>query len=152
MDAIKYLKKRYIMCTIYDCTTCPLGEGATEHLLTCRDFENLYAGQAIDIVDRHVINDNEKKFRAMWTYLSTYPEATMKDAIRQLGDNPNDIKNVCYACEEVKGKCGLCPLSERVCSGKHSLYIHWLASTDLNVKSELAKIISASEWKVRNND
>lgn len=46
----------------------------------------------------------------------------------------------------------LCPLPERVCSGKHSLYKHWFAASDLNVKSELAKIISASEWKARNSD
>ena len=152
MDAIKYLKKRYIMCTIYDCTTCPLGEGATEHLLTCRDFENLYPGQAIDIVDRHAINDNEKKFRAMWSYLSAHPEATKKDAIRQLGDNPNDIENDCYACEEANGNCDLCPLYWRVCFGADSFYHQWLYASNPNVKSELAKIISASEWKVRNND
>lgn len=152
MDAFKYLKKRDIMCVTYDCATCPLGEGATEHLLTCRDFENLYPEQAIDIVDRYAINDNEKKFRAMWSYLSAHPEATKRDAIRQLGDNPKDIVNDCYACEEVNGKCELCPLPWRVCFGVDSLYHHWLYASNSNVKSELAKKISASEWKVRNND
>lgn len=152
MDAIKFLKKRNIMCDTHTCTTCPLGEVATEHLLTCRAFENLYPEQAIDIVDRYAINDNEEKFRATWSYLSIHPEATKSDAIRQLGDNPNYIIHECYACEEANGNCDLCPLSERVCSGKDSLYKHWFPASDLNVKSKLAKIISASEWKVRNND
>lgn len=110
MDAFKYLKKRGILCDTYDCTTCPLGGDATEYLLTCRDFENLYPEQAIDIVDRYAINDNEEKFRAMWSYLSIHPEATKRDAIRQLGDNPNYIKHECYACEEANGSCDLCPL------------------------------------------
>lgn len=99
MDAIKYLKKRDIMCTRYNCSICPLGEGATEYLLTCRIFENLYPEQAIDIVDRYAKNDNEEKFRAMWSYLSIYPEVSKRDAIRQLGDNPNDIKNL--SCADV---------------------------------------------------
>ena len=152
MDAIKYLKKRDIMCATYDCATCPLGEGATEHLLTCRVFENLYPEQAIDIVDRYAMNDNKEKFRAMWSYLSIYPEVTKRDAIRQLGDNPDYIKHECYACEEANGKCKLCPLPWRVCFGEESLYHHWLNAANSNVKSELAKIISASEWEVRNND
>lgn len=152
MDAFTYLKKRDIMCDTYDCTTCPLGEGAAEHLLICRDFENLYPEQAIDIVRKYGMNDNEEKFRAMWSYLSIHPEVTIRDAIRQLDDDPNEIKNADYACEEANGNCDLCPLPERVCFGKDSLYKHWFAASDLNVKSELAKIISASEWKVRNND
>ena len=152
MDDIKYLKKRNIMCVTNDCTTCPLGEGAIEYSLTCRDFENLYPEQAIDIVRKYGMNDNEEKFRAMWTYLSIYPEATKKDAIRQLGDNPNDIEDDCYACEEVNRNCDLCPLPWRVCFGKDSLYKRWFVASNRNVKSELAKIISATEWKVRNND
>ena len=76
MDAFKYIKKRDIICDTYDCTTCPLGEGATKYLLSCRDFEKLYPEQAIDIVDRCAINDNEEKFRAMGSYLSIHPEAT----------------------------------------------------------------------------
>lgn len=60
MDAFRYLKKRDIMCGTYNCTTCPLGEGATKYLLTCRDFEKLYPEQAIDIVERCAINDNEE--------------------------------------------------------------------------------------------
>lgn len=152
MDAFRYLKKRATLCATYICTTCPLGEGATKYLLTCRDFEKLYPEQAIDIVDRYAINDNEEKFRAMWSYLSIHPEATKRDAIRQLGDNPNYIKNECYACEEANGNCDLCPLPWRVCFGKDSLHNHWLYTTNPNVASELAKIISASEWKVRNND
>lgn len=152
MDAIIYLKKRDIMCDTHNCITCPLGEGAPKHLLSCRDFEDLYPEQAIDIVDRCAINGNEEKFRAMWSYLSNYPEATKRDAIRQLGDNPKDIVNDCYACEEVNGNCDLCPLPWRVCFGVDSLYHRWLYASNSNVKSELAKIISASEWKVRNND
>lgn len=152
MDAIKFLKKRNIMCDTHICTTCPLGEVATEHLLTCRVFENLYPEQAIDIMDRYATNDNEEKFRAMWYYLSIHPEVTKRDAIRQLGDNPNNIKHECYACEEAKGQCRLCPLPWRVCFGKDSLYSHWADAPNPNVKSELAKIISASEWKVRDND
>lgn len=152
MDAIKYLKKRDIMCATYDCSICPLGKEAAEHLSACRNFENLYPEQAIDIVDRYAINNNEEKFRAMWSYLSMHPEATKKDAIRQLGDNPSDIENECYACEEANGNCDLCPLYWRVCFGAGSLYHHWLYAPNSNVKSELAKIISASEWKVRNND
>lgn len=152
MDAIKYLKKRDIVCATYDCTTCPLGDGAAEHLLTCREFENLYPEQAIDIIHKYVLNDNKEKFRAMWYYLSIHPEATKRDAIRELGDNPNYIKHECYACEEANGSCDLCPLPWRVCFGENSLYSHWFSASNSNVKSELAKIISASEWKVRNND
>lgn len=88
----------------------------------------------------------------MWSYLSAHPEADKDDAIRQLGDDPDKIRNTCYACQEVNGTCSLCPLPERVCAGKDSLHSHWLQATDSQVLSELAKIISASEWKVRDND
>lgn len=152
MNAIKYLEKRNIICNINNCDVCPIGKNASQYMITCKNFEELYPEQAIETVANYLINSNELKFRAMWTYLSTYPEATKQDAIRQLGDNPNYIENECYACEEANGNCDLCPLYWRVCFGAGSLYHQWLYASNSNVKSELAKIISASEWKVRKND
>lgn len=152
MNAIKYLEKRNIICTINNCDVCPIGKNASQYMITCRDFEELYPEQAIETVANYLINSNELKFRAMWYYLSAHPEADKDDAIRQLGDDPHEILNACYACQEANGICDLCPLPKRVCAGKDSLHSHWLGATDSQVLSELAKIISASEWKVRDND
>lgn len=152
MNAVKYLKKRNTMCSINSCDVCPLGEIASKHMMDCKAFEELYPEKAIEIVVNNPLNSNEAKFRAMWSYLSTHPEAYKFDAIRHLGDDPDEIKNTCYACHEVNGNCHLCPLPERVCAGKDSLYSRWLNATDSQVSSVLAKIISASEWKVRGNN
>lgn len=152
MNAVKYLEKRSVMCKMNSCDVCPLGKIASQHRTVCKNFEELYPEQANEIVANYLINSNEGKFRAMWCYLSTHSEADRFDAIRHLGDDPYEIKNACYACNEVNGNCRLCPLPERVCAGRDSLYSHWLHATDSQVLSELAKIISASEWKVRKND
>lgn len=152
MNAIKYLEKRSTMCNMNSCDVCPLGKIASQHMTSCKFFEELHPEQAVEAVVNYLPNSNELKFRDMWCYLSTHPEADKFDAIRQLGDDPYKIKNSCYACQEANGICSLCPLPERVCAGKDSLYEHWFDASDLNVKSELAKIISASEWKVRKND
>lgn len=152
MNAIKYLAKRGVMCSMNSCDVCPLGKIASQHRTGCKKFEELYPEKAIEIVVNNPLNSNEAKFRAMWSYLSGHPEADKFDAIRHLGDNPYEIKNVCYACNEVNGNCSLCPLPERVCAGRDSLYSHWLHATDSQVLSELAKIISASEWEVRGNN
>lgn len=152
MNAIKYLEKRSMMCNMNTCHVCPLGKIASQHMTSCKFFEELHPEQAIETVANYLLDSNEFKFRAMWSYLSEHPEADKNDAIRQLGDDPYKIKNACYACNEVNGNCSLCPLPERVCAGKDSLYSHWLHTSDSQVSSELAKIISASEWEVRGNN
>lgn len=152
MNAVKYIEKRSIMCSINTCDVCPLGKIASQHGTACKNFEELYPEQAIETVANYLINSNELKFRAMWSYLSAHPEADKYDAIRQLGDDPYEIENACYACQEANGRCSLCPLPKRVCAGKDSLHSHWVVARDSQVLSELAKIISASEWKVRGNN
>lgn len=152
MDAIKYLEKRNKICRANNCDVCPIGKMASQYMITCKNFEELYPEQAIETVANYLPNSNKFKFRVMWSYLSAHPEADKYDAIRQLGDDPHKIKNACYACQEANGNCDLCPLPWRVCFGENSLYEHWFSASNSNVKSELAKIISASEWKVRKND
>lgn len=152
MNAIKYLKKRNIICSANNCDVCPIGKIAGQYMANCKNFEELYPEQAIETVANYSINSNELKFRAMWYYLSAHPEADKDDAIRQLGDDPDEIINNCYACQEANGICSLCPLPKRVCGGKDTLYSYWVNATDSQVLSELAKVISASEWKVRDND
>lgn len=152
MNAIKYLEKRSIMCSVNSCDVCPLGKIASQHTTGCKNFEELHPEQAIETVANYLINSNEFKFRAMWSYLCAHPEADKDDAIRRLGDDPDKIINSCYACQEVNGTCSICPLPERVCAGKDSLYSHWLHTSDSHVLSQLAKIISASEWEVRGNN
>ena len=108
MDAVRYLKERMRMCHSFgntSCGGCPIY--AERGILTCTQFQNIFPGQIVEIVEKWSKEHPRKTF--LQDFLEKYPKALIEDGAFpaacpfQLG----------YETESEKDKNGYCESTAR---------------------------------------
>lgn len=108
MDAVRYLKERMRMCHSFgntSCGGCPIY--AERGILTCTQFQNIFPGQIVEIVEKWSKEHPRKTF--LQDFLEKYPNALIEDGAFpaacpfQLG----------YETESEKDKNGYCESTAR---------------------------------------
>lgn len=108
MDAVKFLKEKKRMCISSgddSCHGCPIY--AERGILTCTQFQNIFPGQIVEIVEKWSKEHPRKTF--LQDFLEKYPKAPIEDGAFpaacpfQLG----------YETESEKDKNGYCESTAR---------------------------------------
>ena len=122
MDAVRYLKERMRMCHSFgntSCGGCPIY--AERGILTCTQFQNIFPGQIVEIVEKWSKEHPRKTF--LQDFLEKYPKALIEDGAFpaacpfQLGYETESEKDKNGYCESTaRDSCRRCwnrPLEEK---------------------------------------